>query len=163
MKTSAPGNDNNNDNNCSPLVNRRVVLKGSAAGSLLLVVLPAGCSQAVSPPTGPVPGGNVSSVPVESLRVVSGENVALGRDGGGLYAMSAACTHAGCLLQTVGSTPARGLSCPCHASLFDGNGAVTRGPAAIPLQHYRVDVASDGAITIQGGQPVSADARTTVD
>jgi Rieske Fe-S protein len=163
MKTHSPENDNNDDNNCPRLVNRRTVLKGGAAGSLALVILPAGCSQAVSPPTGPVPGGNVSSVPADSLRVVSGENVAVGRDGGGLYAMSAACTHAGCLLQTVGSTPARGLSCPCHASLFDGNGAVTRGPATVPLQHYRVDVAADGAITIQGGQPVSADTRTAVD
>jgi len=146
---------------CLCPIQRRAILKGGAAGSLLLVI-PVGCSQAVSPPTGPVPGGNLFGVAVNSLHVVGGENVVLGRDKDGLYAMSAACTHAGCLLQTVGTTPAQGLSCPCHASLFDGNGAVTHGPAVTPLQHYQVDVASDGAITIQGGQPVAADARTPV-
>ena len=154
MKTSMPRNDN-----ACPLMNRRTILKGGA-GSLLLV---AGCNQGVSPPSGPVPGGNVSDVAVDTLRVLNNENAALGRDAGGLYAMSAACTHAGCLLSAGGQTPAQGLSCPCHASRFDGNGNVTRGPASTPLQHYRVDVAADGAITIQGGMPVSPEARTAVD
>jgi len=146
-----------NDNGC-PLMNRRSLLKGGA-GSLLLAV---GCNRAVSPPSGPVPGGNVSDVAVDTLRVLNNEDVVLGRDGGGLYAMSAACTHAGCLLSTAGKTPAQGLNCPCHASRFDGNGNVTHGPAGVPLQHYRVDVAGDGAITIQGGIPVSSETRTSV-
>jgi len=144
-----------------PLIDRRTVLKGGAAGSIFLAVVPAACNDSVSPPTGPVPGGNVSEVAVDTLRIVSGENVALGRDTGGLYAMSAACTHQGCLVSAAG-TPEKGLSCPCHGSRFDGNGAVTQGPASSPLQHYRVDVASDGTITIQGGDPVAADARTAV-
>jgi Rieske Fe-S protein len=143
-------------------LNRRAILKGGAAGSLFLAVVPVGCSQAVSPPTGPVPGGNISEVAVDTLHVVTNENVVLGRDVNGLYAMSAACTHAGCLLSAAGGTPGQGLSCPCHGSSFDGNGAVTRGPAGTPLQHYRVDVATDGTITIQGADPVSAGTRTPV-
>jgi thiosulfate dehydrogenase [quinone] large subunit len=158
MKVSRPHDD---ESGCHQL-NRRTVLKGGAVGSLLLAVVPAGCSQAVSPPTGPVPGGDVSEIGVNTLRVVANENVLLGRDSSGLYAMSAACTHAGCLLSTVGGAPAQGLKCPCHGSLFDGNGAVTRGPAGTPLQHYRVDVATDGTITIQGADPVSAETRTPV-
>jgi Rieske Fe-S protein len=140
---------------------RRTLLKGGAAGTLL-VALPVACNQTVSPPTGPVVAGNVSETPVGTLRAVPGEAVFLGRDSRGLYAMSAACTHAGCMLSVTSSGATPELVCPCHASLFDVNGAVTHGPARTPLQHFQVDVASDGSITVQGGEPISADARTAV-
>ena len=140
---------------------RRTLLKGSAVGSLL-IVLPVSCDSRVSPPTGPVTAGNVSALAVGTLQAVPGEAVILGRDSGGLYAMSAACTHAGCMLSVTNAAGAEELSCPCHGSLFDVNGDVTRGPALASLQHYQVDVAADGTITIQGGQPVSAQARTAV-
>jgi Rieske Fe-S protein len=82
------------------------------------------------------------------------------RDADGVYAMSAVCTHAGCLLVDSSGTIGSGLACPCHASLFDGDGAVTRGPAGAALQHYLVTIAADGSITVDGSQPVSASART---
>jgi cytochrome b6-f complex iron-sulfur subunit len=137
------------------------VLKAGAAGALL-VALPVACNNTVSPPSGPVTAGNVSGVAVGALRAVPGEAVILGRDSDGLYAMSAACTHAGCMLSTKTAAGAEELSCPCHGSLFDANGGVVRGPAQTPLEHFQVDVAADGTITIQGGQIVSAEARTPV-
>jgi Rieske Fe-S protein len=141
---------------------RRTLLKGGAAGSLLLA-LPVSCmNSTVSPPTGPVGAGNVSAIAVGTLEAVPGEAVILGRDANGLFAMSAACTHAGCPVSVTSVSGAEELSCPCHGSLFDANGAVVRGPARVALQHYQVDVAADGAITVQGGQPVSAEARTAV-
>jgi cytochrome b6-f complex iron-sulfur subunit len=150
------------DHDCPRSTLRRTLLKGGAAGSLLLT-LPFACNNgAVSPPTGPVVAGNVSAVAVGTLIAVPGEAVILGRDANGLYAMSAACTHAGCM---VGPTTASGveeLYCPCHGSVFDTNGEVTRGPARTPLPHFQVDVGADGTITVQGGMPVSADARTAV-
>ncbi len=136
-------------------------MKGTAAGSLLLA-LPVSCNNTVSPPTGPVSAGNVSAISAGTLHAVPGEAVILARDSGGLYAMSAACTHEGCMLSVTSAAGAEELSCPCHGSLFDANGDVTRGPARASLQHYQVDVAADGSITIQGGSPVSADARTAV-
>jgi Rieske Fe-S protein len=137
---------------------RRTLLKAGAAGTLL-VALPVACNNTVSPPTGPVAAGNVSDTTVGSLRAVPGEAVFLGRDADGLYAVSAACTHAGCMLSATRSSE---LSCPCHGSLFDANGAVIRGPAQTPLPHFQVEVAADGSITIQGGQEVSAETRTPV-
>jgi Rieske Fe-S protein len=152
-----------NGHDCPRLaVQRRTLLKGGAAGTVLLA-LPVSCiNNTVTPPTGPVGAGNVSALTVGSLRAVPGEAVILGRDAGGLYAMSAACTHAGCMLDVFSAGSGEELSCPCHGSLFDANGEVTRGPARAPLQHYQVDVAADGTITIQGGTPVSAEARTPV-
>jgi nitrite reductase/ring-hydroxylating ferredoxin subunit len=136
-----------------------LVLAGASAGALAaLVVLPACGSPTGSPPTGPVSAGNVSSLPVGSLHVMS--NVIVARDSGGVYAMSAVCTHAGCLLDDGAATISAGLSCPCHGSRFDGNGAVTAGPARASLQHYAVSVGSDGSIVVDGSQPVGASTRT---
>jgi len=136
-----------------------LMLAGASAGALVaLVALPACGPPTGSPPSGPVSVGNVSGVAVGSLHVMS--NVIIARDAGGLYAMSAVCTHAGCLLDDGASTIAAGLSCPCHGSTFDGNGSVTRGPARDPLQHYAVTVGTDGSVVVDGSQAVSASTRT---
>jgi cytochrome b6-f complex iron-sulfur subunit len=94
------------------------------------------------------------------MRVVS--NVVVARDTDGIYAMSAVCTHAGCLVDDMAATIAAGLYCPCHGSAFDGEGIVTRGPAPLALQHYVVTIAADGSITVDGSQPVAASTRTPV-
>jgi Rieske Fe-S protein len=118
-----------------------------------------GCgNQSISPPGGPVAAGNVSALSVGSLMLLS--NVIVARDANGLYAMSRACTHQGCAVDDTSSGVGGGLHCPCHGSAFDGNGAVTHGPAGSPLQHYAVTIATDGSITVQGDQPVSSDTRT---
>jgi cytochrome b6-f complex iron-sulfur subunit len=96
---------------------------------------------------------------MNSLRVIANKLV-LGRDANGIYAMSAICTHAGCAVSVVNSGGQPSLNCPCHGSNFSANGAVTRGPAGTPLQHYQVELASDGTITICSGMSVSATTRT---
>jgi len=149
------------DHACPHSLERRTLLKAGAAGSLL-VALPVACNNTVSPPTGPVAAGNVSAITVGALHAVPGEAVFLGRDSDGLYAVSAACTHAGCMLSVTTVAGAEELACPCHGSLFDADGAVLRGPARTALPHFQVDVAADGSITIQGGQEVSAETRTPV-
>jgi len=140
-------------------VSRRALLKGGLGGTVALA-LPA-CGPNNAPPSGPVTAGNIANVTVGSLEIVPGESVVLGRDEAGLYAMSAVCTHAGCLVSAQGPATA-GLYCACHGSRFDSSGAVTRGPAGSPLQHYQVDVASDGTITVRGDISVASDARTAV-
>jgi cytochrome b6-f complex iron-sulfur subunit len=145
----------------NPNPNRRRVLQviGSSAGLVFAGGL-ASCEQTGSPPTGPVSGGNVSALQVGRLLVMS--NIAVGLDSNGVYAMSAVCTHAGCLLDDGAHTIAAGLDCPCHGSTFDGDGAVTKGPARDPLQHYLVTIAADGSITVDGSQPVDASVRTAL-
>jgi cytochrome b6-f complex iron-sulfur subunit len=132
---------------------------GGTAGIAILGAATSGCGHATgAPPTGPVTAGNMSALSVGTMRVFS--NVVVAQDAGGVYAMSAVCTHAGCLLDDASATVAEGLSCPCHGSAFDGNGGVTRGPAVRALQHYAVNIAADGTITVDGSQPVSAGTRT---
>ena len=67
-------------------------------------------------------------------RVVShrGRQVAVSRDPDGtLHAVSARCTHVGCI---VSWNPAeRSWDCPCHGSRFAPDGEVIQGPAVRPL------------------------------
>jgi Rieske Fe-S protein len=92
--------------------------------------------------------------------VLVGNGVVVGRDSGGLYAMSSICTHQGCPTNIVGAATRPSLYCPCHASMFSATGAVVRGPARRALQHYELDVSSSGSLTVCVGSPVVSNTRT---
>jgi len=113
----------------------------------------AACGRGGEQPSGPIAAGNVKDVPVGTFRVMG--EIVIARDGGGLYAMSAVCTHAGCPTRTTSA----GLFCPCHGSIFDRDGQVTRGPARAPLPHFQIDLGADGSITVQASQHVSPETR----
>jgi Rieske Fe-S protein len=53
----------------------------------------------------------------------------------GIFALTAVCTHRGCLVLAEGS---EGFGCPCHDSAYDLHGEVTEGPAKLPLRHLEV-------------------------
>ena len=146
-------------------MNRRAVLR-VGAGSVALVTLPLGCGGMDGPvlSDGPIVFRNVSTVPVGALLSISAAPGFVGRDAAGLYAMTAICTHQGCRIPAPPSPGdlATQIDCPCHGSQYDKNGAVLRGPAPAPLQHYRVDLAADGTITVQGNVLVGPNARTPV-
>ncbi len=154
----------NEDHDCCAECRKRTLDRREmlvlAGGAAALAVLPACGPPTGSPPTGTIAAGNISALAVGALVVMS--NLVVGRDASGVYAMSAVCTHAGCLLDDGSQSIAAGLSCPCHGSAFDGNGKVTRGPAGTPLQHYAVTIAADGSVTVDASQPVSASTRTPV-
>ena len=141
-----------------PDLDRRAFIRVGVAGGVALTTLPAceGASGDMLPPNGPIAAGNVANVPEGTLRAVSG--AILGRDAGGLYAMTSVCTHQGCSVRVSGTA----LSCPCHGSGFDANGAVTRGPAATGLRHFQVTLEADGSIAIDPTMPVAANIRTAV-
>lgn len=64
---------------------------------------------------------------------VGGRHCAVHRDeDGSLHAVSARCTHMGCL---VGFNRAERMwECPCHGSRFDVEGRIVQGPATKPLE-----------------------------
>ena len=77
---------------------------------------------------------------------VDGDKVAVHRDEeGGLHAVSAVCTHLGCIVEWDGGD--RTWSCPCHGSRFDIDGKVIKGPA-------RKDLEPKAAGADTGGKPI---------
>jgi len=68
--------------------------------------------------------------------------------GGGepLYALSAACTHMGCLLSWLDS--AGSFLCPCHGAQYNVDGTVLSGVARQPLPRLRVRTDADGHLSV---------------
>jgi cytochrome b6-f complex iron-sulfur subunit len=59
----------------------------------------------------------------------------------GFGALSAICTHKGCIVNW--DEKRRTLTCPCHAGVFDANGNVLSGPPPRPLKRFRVALVRD--------------------
>ena len=62
------------------------------------------------------------------------------RDAGGLFAVSAICSHASCVVRR----QAARFYCPCHGATYDLNGQRPTAPALVPLDHYAVCLDGDG-------------------
>ena len=74
------------------------------------------------------------------------EFIVLNQDGK-VKALSAHCTHLGCLINKEQNGK---LICPCHGSEYDLNGNPVKGPAYKPLEKYKATLSDDGQqITIE--------------
>ncbi len=71
--------------------------------------------------------------------------VVLQRKAGEFIALSAVCTHLGCIVKWM---PDKGeFLCPCHGGLYSPTGEVLGGPPPKPLESYPVSV-QDNLIVI---------------
>jgi Rieske Fe-S protein len=96
----------------------------------------------------------VSADPVR----VPGQNLFVLHDADGFCAVSAVCTHLGCI---VAATP-EGFACPCHGSRFAHDGKVTQGPAPSALNWFEMTLAPDGQIVVDMKKPVPVGTRYTL-
>ena len=65
---------------------------------------------------------------------------------GGVYALSAVCTHLGCITRFLSDQSV--IACPCHGSRFDLEGNVVEGPAPRPLPWLEVGLDSSGLLVV---------------
>jgi glycine/D-amino acid oxidase-like deaminating enzyme/nitrite reductase/ring-hydroxylating ferredoxin subunit len=80
-------------------------------------------------------GGNVEKLAPGEGRVVGdglGQKAVHRDDASVLHAVSARCTHLGCIVRW--NAAERTWDCPCHGSRFEATGEVRTGPATKPLE-----------------------------
>jgi len=132
----------------------------AAAGSALVTLQYLDPKVLFEPPTSfragtPVdyPEGTVRFHKEQKAYVIGGQ--------GGVYALSAVCTHLGCITRHLSDEGV--IACPCHGSRFDLEGNVIHGPAPRPLPwiEVREDAASgvlivDTSVVIPHGKVVKA-------
>jgi len=72
---------------------------------------------------------------------------------GGIYALSAVCTHLGCITRF--RSDERVIACPCHGSRFDLQGNVVHGPAPRPLAWLDITEDAAGNLVVDTGIVIS--------
>jgi cytochrome b6-f complex iron-sulfur subunit len=65
---------------------------------------------------------------------------------GGVYALTAVCTHLGCITRF--RSDENVIACPCHGSRFDLEGNVVHGPAPRPLPWLEVRPDPSGILVV---------------
>ena len=90
--------------------------------------------------------GTVLALPEQKAYVV--------RNDAGFFAMTAVCTHLGCLTQY--EKDQNRIFCPCHGSRYDTAGRVTNGPAPKALPRLALTV-EDGTLVLDVGKTVGPD------
>lgn len=95
----------------------------------------------------------------DSVLFVEEHQLFVVRDAQGFfYALSAVCTHLGCLTRwQSGGIPGFQdgvINCPCHGSVFKRNGDVAFGPAPRALDRFRISL-EDGKLIVDKSEIVS--------
>lgn len=95
------------------------------------------------------PGGDTKSgvADIDAIRPGEGGVIARGKQklavwkdrAGKPHALSAACTHEGCIVTW--NNAERTWDCPCHGSMFEADGSVIHGPAVEPLPARKLPAA----------------------
>lgn len=94
-------------------------------------------------------------LPVDTFTFLQEHNLFVYRDHEGIKAVSAICTHLGCILEK----SMDGFECPCHGSCYNNSGEVISGPAPRDLAWYSVNRGADGRIVINPGKRVPSDEK----
>jgi cytochrome b6-f complex iron-sulfur subunit len=127
----------------------------AAAGSIILT------GQYLSPNVLREPALRFKAGPVEDF---SPDSITLNKEQkvfiirakeGYFYAMSAVCTHLGCIANWKSEDGL--VACPCHGSKFDKEGRVIDGPAPLPLPRFAVTLDEHGQLIVDKGTIVGED------
>lgn len=98
--------------------------------------------------------GNPDLYPINSVTYLQDQQVYIVRTADGFYAVSAVCTHLGCITQW--KPEASTIACPCHGSKFKSDGTKIEGPAPRSLPHFAITVAADGGLVVDKMETVKA-------
>ena len=110
-------------------------------------------------PPSRAPIGHPNEFPTGTVTFLPDRRLFLFNSPAGFYTISSVCTHLGCNVRYVAG---EGFACPCHGSLYDANGRVTRGPAPQPLAWFGLSLSPRGELVVDTRQIVEPDYRFRV-
>lgn len=90
--------------------------------------------------------GSPDLYPLNSLTFLQDQQVYIARTAQGFCAVSAVCTHLGCITQWHPEDSL--IECPCHGSKFERDGTKVAGPAPRPLPHFLITLTLDGELQV---------------
>lgn len=132
------------------------LLGGSVLAILASILYPA--IKFIMPPKVPEASqSNVSAAKVGELtpnsykifRMGTKPGILIHTENGKFIAMSAVCTHLGCIVQY--RPDMQHIWCACHNGHFDLNGKVISGPPPLPLETFQVNIMGDEIIVSKKG------------
>ena len=99
-----------------------------------------------------VNAGKPDRYPADSVTLDPETGIYVVRSAEGFYALSAVCTHLGCL--TAWKPELGIIACPCHGSKFQRTGTKIEGPAPKPLPWLRMWLNEDGDLLVDRSTPI---------
>ena len=90
--------------------------------------------------------GKPENFAVNSVTMYVNSGIYLVRADEGFFALSAVCTHLGCL--TAWNQDLGIIACPCHGSKFTRTGEKIEGPAPKPLPWLKTSVSDEGDLIV---------------
>lgn len=107
------------------------------------------------PASGATDVGAASGFVANTPRYFATGNFWVVRDAGGLYALTARCTHEGWTTITSGGV----FYCQKHGAKFDYNGGIITGPVITGLVHYAMCTMANGHVGVVTSQTVAKTQR----
>ncbi|MGE5113009.1 MAG: ubiquinol-cytochrome c reductase iron-sulfur subunit [Acidobacteriaceae bacterium] len=105
-------------------------------------------------PSPVVNAGKPDRYPVDSVTLDPETAIYVVHDAQGFFALSAICTHLGCL--TAFKQETGRIECPCHGSKFRPDGTKIEGPAPRPLSLLRTWLNEDGELMVDRSAVLTA-------
>ena len=99
--------------------------------------------------------GRKSNFPINTFTYLADRQLFVYRDHEGVRAVSAVCTHLGCIIEKSED----GFQCPCHGSCYNENGEVLSGAATKDLPWYSLQKDPDGQIVVDQGKLVDSNQK----
>ena len=93
--------------------------------------------------------GNIQDYPEGTIKFNEEQKAYIIGGQGGVFALSAVCTHLGCITRYHADEGV--IACPCHGSRFDTDGNVSHGPAPRALPWLEVKADASGNLTVDTG------------
>lgn len=88
--------------------------------------------------------GRINNFPVNTFTYIADRKLFVYRDHQGIRAVSAICTHLGCVIEKSDE----GFQCPCHGSCYNDQGEVVSGAATKDLPWFALIKDVDGQIVV---------------